>query len=137
MLDLTEHSHDCTLRLATDGEIDLSALFVDFLDGSTIERALVAGFDHRGCLCTFSEVAGGVATVDGTIGSVRQSLACLAVSHILLAHNHPCGTPFPSAADRTTTRNVAALARLAGARLLDHLLFAGGKVVSFRQLGLL
>jgi DNA repair protein RadC len=137
MLDLTAPGQDCKQPPAPDGALSISALFEDFLIGSPIERALVAGFDHRGCLCTFLEVAGNVASVDGTIGCVRQALASLAVSHILLAHNHPCGTPFPSAADRATTRNVAALARLAGARLDDHLLYAGGGVVSFRQLGLL
>ena len=117
--------------------VPLASLFIDFLAGSQVERALVAGFDDRGCLRAFFEFEGNVASVGGTIGSVRKTLACLTVSHILLAHNHPCGTPFLSAADRATTRNVAALARLAGVRLDDHLLYAGDEVVSFRQLGLL
>lgn len=56
---------------------------------------------------------------------------------MLVAHNHPGGGREPSAADRDATRRLHGLGHALGIRLIDHLLFADGEVVSFRELGLL
>ena len=58
-------------------------------------------------------------------------------SGIVLAHNHPSGDPAPSEADRRATRRLAAAAEAIDLVILDHLIFAGGQVSSFRKLGLL
>ena len=56
---------------------------------------------------------------------------------ILLAHNHPSGSPEPSAADEAATRALADAAAGVGIRLHDHLIFADGECRSFRALGLI
>ena len=56
---------------------------------------------------------------------------------ILLAHTHPSGDPTPSNADCHATRRLASAAEALGCRILDHLIYAAGKSISFRQLGLL
>lgn len=69
-------------------------------------------------------------------GLVLEALAVDARA-MLIAHNHPQGSREPSAADRHATRRLAEVGRALGIRLIDHLLFAGEEVVSFRALGLL
>ncbi|MBQ6340433.1 MAG: hypothetical protein IJI36_14940 [Kiritimatiellae bacterium] len=52
----------------------------------------------------------------------------------MVAHNHPSGDPKPSRADRKFTERLAALAKIAEIRLLDHFVLGEGKYVSIRSL---
>ncbi|MFM6853976.1 MAG: JAB domain-containing protein [Sphingopyxis sp.] len=115
----------------------VSALFQPYFAGSTREYLLIAGFDGAGRLCAFSETAGSADQVGTYRDGMRAVLGCIATRRILVAHNHVCGTAHPSEADRFATRGMAAMARLAGVDLCDHWLFAGGRPVSFRALGLI
>ena len=56
---------------------------------------------------------------------------------LILLHNHPSGNPYPSLEDVRTSRSVVALARMMGARLLDHVITADGARFSFRDEGLI
>ena len=56
---------------------------------------------------------------------------------LVLAHNHPSGDESPSAADVETTRRLAVVLAELGIALHDHLVFGGGRISSFRALGLL
>jgi len=56
---------------------------------------------------------------------------------ILLAHNHPSGSPIPSDADCRATRRLAAAAEALDCTIVDHLIFAGGECISLRAMGLL
>ena len=56
---------------------------------------------------------------------------------ILLAHNHPSGDPQPSDSDCRLTRRLATVAEALDCLVIDHLIFAGDRCVSFRSLGLL
>ena len=56
---------------------------------------------------------------------------------LVLAHNHPSGDESPSAADVETTRRLAVVLTELGIALHDHLVFGGGRISSFRALGLL
>ena len=85
-----------------------------------------------------------LATIDGGAGEadfpVRQILAD-ALLHgaagIVLAHNHPSGDPTPSESDRRAMRRLASAAQAIDLEILDHLIFAGNEVRSFRRMGLL
>lgn len=59
----------------------------------------------------------------------------LGAAALVIAHNHPSGDPTPSAQDREVTRRVAQAGRLLGVPLLDHLVCAGDRYVSFAALG--
>lgn len=54
---------------------------------------------------------------------------------IILAHNHPGGTCFPSPQDRELTRRVAELGESLEVRLLDHFIVTTTESVSFLQRG--
>lgn len=65
---------------------------------------------------------------------VKASLTHNAAS-ILLAHNHPSGTPEPSSADQTLTQSLKQALALVDIRVLDHFIVAGRHVHSFAEHG--
>ena len=54
-----------------------------------------------------------------------------------MAHNHPSGDSQPSESDIQLTRRLCLVAEALDVQFLDHLIFAGGSMTSFRQMGLL
>lgn len=54
---------------------------------------------------------------------------------IILAHNHPSGTPEPSAADRSLTTALKQALALVDIRVLDHFVVTGSCVYSFAEHG--
>ena len=62
---------------------------------------------------------------------IKRALDLLAVQ-IVIVHNHPSGTPEPSAQDITLTERVAEAAALFDIRLLDHVIISHGNHYSFR-----
>ena len=101
--------------------VPLFAAYV--IDGGPNERAAVAGFDRHGRLCAFAEVMGNAGAIDTMLPAFRSILAQSSVTEIVMAHSHPGESSTPSPRDRQTTNRLAALARLAGAMLVDHLVF--------------
>ena len=67
---------------------------------------------------------------------VAEALA-LGAEALVVGDNHPSGDPTPSPADYEATRALAETARRLGIRVRDHLVFAGGEMRSFRELGLI
>ncbi len=65
---------------------------------------------------------------------VKAALACNAAS-IMLAHNHPSGTPEPSESDLLLTRALVQAMALVDIRVLDHFVVAGPQVHSFAEHG--
>ena len=65
---------------------------------------------------------------------VKAALAHNAAA-VVLAHNHPSGTPEPSAADHTLTQALKQALALIDVRVLDHLVVAGARVHSFAENG--
>jgi len=67
---------------------------------------------------------------------VKQALRhnCAAV---ILAHNHPSGVAEPSRADEALTRALQSALALVDVRVLDHIVVAGPRAVSFAERGLL
>lgn len=56
---------------------------------------------------------------------------------VILAHNHPSGVAEPSAADEMLTRALQSALTLIDVRVLDHIVVAGAKSVSFAERGLI
>jgi DNA repair protein RadC len=106
-------------------------LFAPYLQHSSRERLVVAGFDTRSRLRAFAEATGGPSSVGGLLRLARRTLADGDVSILVVGHNHPSGIAEPSLADRDATRRIAALCRLAGVRMAGHLLFADTQCVLF------
>ena len=54
-----------------------------------------------------------------------------------MAHNHPSGHAEPSAADISMTRQLKDALALVGTTVLDHLVVAGSRIVSFAEKGIM
>ena len=65
---------------------------------------------------------------------VKAALSHNAAS-VLLAHNHPSGSPEPSEADLLLTRALTQALALVDVRVLDHFIIAGASVHSFAEHG--
>lgn len=65
---------------------------------------------------------------------VKAALTRNAAS-VILAHNHPSGTPDPSAADHALTQALKQALGLIDVRVLDHFVVAGSRVHSFAEHG--
>jgi DNA repair protein RadC len=65
---------------------------------------------------------------------VKAALARNAAS-VMLAHNHPSGSPEPSEADLLLTRALVQALALVDVRVLDHFVVAGSQVHSFAEHG--
>ena len=80
----------------------------------------------------------------GTVGQtsvyprevVKEALLRNAAAMILV-HNHPSGTAEPSRADELLTRALKDALALVDVKVLDHLIVAGGDMLSFAERGLL
>lgn len=56
---------------------------------------------------------------------------------VILAHNHPSGTPEPSLADKQITQRLISALNTVDIRVLDHLVVGGTQIVSFAERGLM
>jgi len=56
---------------------------------------------------------------------------------IVVAHNHPSGSPYPSDDDRAVTKRLHESGNLLGIKLLDHVIVADASHYSFRDDGAL
>lgn len=61
----------------------------------------------------------------------------LGAAAIIIAHNHPSGSPEPSRQDIAITRDIAEAAAKLGIVLHDHIIIGGSDYRSFRAMGLL
>lgn len=102
------------------------------------EEVWVALLDSKNRVLAWEQVSRG--TVDQSALYPREILA-LALQHkaagLILVHNHPGGDPKPSEADILITSQLARAATDLGLRLLDHLIIAEDRHVSFQELRLI
>jgi DNA repair protein RadC len=74
----------------------------------------------------------------GTVADVRVVLKAALLegaAKLIVAHNHPSGSLTPSTADRNLTDQLKAAASFMDITLLDHLIVAGTRYVSFADEG--
>jgi DNA repair protein RadC len=103
------------------------------------EHFTVLALDRRHQVIGFKVVASGgmdSAQVDPRL--VFRAALLLGAAAIILAHNHPSGSPEPSIDDTRLTARLADAGRMLGMDVLDHLVLGGsGRYVSFKERGLL
>jgi len=66
----------------------------------------------------------------------RSALLLGAVS-IIVAHNHPSGELLPSDDDISLTTRIKKACQILGLKLLDHIIIAGSRYLSFAEKGIL
>lgn len=67
---------------------------------------------------------------------VKEALACNAAA-VILTHNHPSGVTEPSSADRMLTDALREALATVDVAVLDHVITAGNRAMSFAERGLL
>jgi len=106
------------------------------LASRTYESFVVLFVDVRNRLIASEELFRGSLTHTSVYPRevVKAALAHNAAS-VILAHNHPSGSPEPSAADRSLTQALKQALALVDIRVLDHFVVAGRQVYSFAEHG--
>ncbi|MGH8519794.1 MAG: JAB domain-containing protein, partial [Panacagrimonas sp.] len=79
---------------------------------------------------------GSVHTAQVRIGELFREAIRANAAAIAVVHNHPSGDPMPSAADIQMTRSLVEAGNLLDFDVLDHIVIAGGRFASMRNLGL-
>jgi DNA repair protein RadC len=111
-------------------------------------KVIFAGKEHEVFAVLFFDAQNGLIATEllfqGTLAQaavyprelVKAALAYNAAA-VIVAHNHPSGNPEPSRADEHLTQSLRAALGLVDVRVLDHVVMAGGRAVSFAQRGML
>lgn len=115
-----------------------AALFAPYLIRCGTETMCVAHLDADLRLLRLATAAGlCAARVEVPMRTIIHDALVVGAHALILAHNHPGGGLRPSRADTHATCRLVEIARPLRIRVLDHLIFAGDEIVSFRELGLL
>lgn len=102
--------------------------------GARNETVYVLCLDAKEKLLGVQRISeGNNANSDVTIRRVAEECLALRASFCYLAHNHVSGVALPSPADMNTTDVVRSALAPLGVRLVDHLVFVDGDLVSIRE----
>jgi len=124
-------------RLQVRGDVSIDPYLVTRLAGQAEEILICMFYGEDGGFRAERSWNGSPSLVTAD----RRDLMRAAVAHdaryIVLAHNHPSGTVWPSAQDVVATRRMHRLFAALGLTLVDHVVVAGdGLAFSFRMAGL-
>ena len=130
--------HDRISSAPIQGTRAAAALFAPFLDGLESERLGIAHLDGELRLLDVTICPpGGEACVCVPLRCIVRDALRVDARGLIIAHNHPRGDSSPSEADKKVTRRIRDVMRELDIRVIDHILFAGPEVTSFRALSLL
>lgn len=124
-------------KLSTSSDLFnvLNAYFID----KTVEEFYVVYLNAGNRLISLEQISNGGITstvVDSRI-IFKKALELSGVTQLVLAHNHPSGSLFPSEPDKRLTERVKEGGKLLDIKLLDHIIVAGNQFYSFADNGIL
>jgi DNA repair protein RadC len=140
LVEAFEHAVEVGLR-APDVRPD--AEFVRFylthrLNHERVEVLYGLFFSSSGALINECELARGTESAcSASPQEIARRALTLGAAAVVLAHNHPSGSPQPSSHDIRFSSEVASSLVLADATLVDHLIVANGTTASMRKLKML
>lgn len=106
------------------------------LDTEKEEVALMICLDAQMAVINCLELARGtVNAVDFSIRRMVEHAMKSRASYVILAHNHPAGSPRMSREDDAVTARAYKALELVGIRLYDHIIVAGDEYSSVNDLG--
>jgi len=107
-----------------------------FIGNKTYESFVVLFLDVKNCLITSEELFRGTLNHASVYPReiVKRALQHNAAA-IIIAHNHPSGSPEPSQADLNLTQTLKQTLALVDIRVLDHFIVANPHVYSFAEHG--
>lgn len=125
-------------KVSVKSHQDVVKLVKEKLKDKKKEHFLILCLDTKNNLIKIGNISTG--TLDANLVHPRevfkeaiQSLA----SSIILVHNHPSGNPEPSDADIDITRRILETGKIIGIDVLDHIIIADNKSLSFKEKGIL
>ena len=120
------------------GVWQLRELLAPLFFGQRSEVAYLVCMDAKGKLLATKKLGEGVADAVSIVTRkvLEAALSCNA-TRVVLAHNHVSGVAMWSQADLDTTLRLKRLLAEAGIELVDHLIEAGGDMISMAESGLL
>jgi DNA repair protein RadC len=125
-------------QIPVKSHLDVIKLVKHRLKDKKKEHFLILCLDTKNNLIKIGSISTG--TLDTNLVHPRevfkeaiQSLA----SSIILVHNHPSGDPEPSDADIDITRRILETGKIIGIDVLDHIIIADNKSLSFKEKGIL
>ncbi|MEJ8859967.1 DNA repair protein RadC [Variovorax robiniae] len=129
-------------ELTTRPVFETPTAVADFLKlhfaGQPFESFVALFLDSRHTLIAFEELFRG--TLSQTSVYPREVLQ-RALHHnaaaLIISHNHPSGSTEPSRADEVLTQSLQAALTMIDVRVLDHVVVAGARSLSFAEKGLL
>ena len=107
------------------------------VDDPTVELLWVAHVDDDARCVHLTRHDGHADGAELPIRAIVADAARHGSKGLILAHNHPSGDATPSATDRRITRRLALVSEAMDIAILDHIVMAGTRCTSMRQLGLL
>lgn len=116
---------------------DAADLFEPQFADAAGERLVAAFLAADGRLLALDSLDEDTGAVTLPMRALVARALTLDATALVIAHNHPSGDPAPSTEDVRLTRRFAMVCDALGLILHDHLIFAGGRCESFRNLGLL
>lgn len=132
-----ESGFECNITSSRDVYDYLISSFIR-LDKREREFFVVIAVNAKGEIVGYNE--SGIGDICSSPASPREILKFAIMANaagIILAHNHPSGSPEESSADIETTDRIRKACEIIGIQLLDHLIIGAGCFKSFRASGLL
>ena len=116
---------------------DIARLVVDEMSLLEQEHLRVVLLDTRNHVLAIPEVyRGSVHTIHVRLSELLREAVRANAAAIIPLHNHPSGDATPSAPDITMTKQLVEAGKLIDIDVLDHMIIAGGKYVSMKNLRL-
>lgn len=129
-------------ELASRSVFDSPRAVTDFLKlhfaGQPHESFAVLYLDAQHALIAFEELFRGTLTQTSVYPrEVMKRALHHDAAALVLAHNHPSGSVQPSHADELLTKTLGTALAMMDVRVVDHIIVAGAKTLSFAERGLL
>ncbi len=131
--------HEAISRAPVDvSDPDLAKYLALIFRGCREEQLHAIFVDRHSGFIAMEHIASGQADrVETSISTILRRAMQLEAAGFYLTHNHPSNSPYPSTEDVQATRRISTVAAALEIRLLDHLIVAGTRLVSMRELKLL
>jgi len=125
-------------RIACDNPVKVKQFLIGKLAGMEHEVVAFIFLDSQYRLIDYQELFHGTINQSSVYPREVVKVALrLNAAAVIMAHNHPSGNPTESTADRALTEHLVKSLQLLNIRLLDHLIVAGSRAVSFAEKGFL
>lgn len=110
--------------------------FLTFFADKKNEEFVVMFIDKKDAITKTSVTArGDINGVAVNLTELSKEIGLAQPYALIVAHNHPSGMPYPSAADDDLTMKINFMLDLAGVRFYDHIVVAGKNYYSYRVEG--